>query len=117
MFEFFKYASDELSGIDHDERVKAIKEKKAEKDPGKIILSKSVKVVIYAFGCIFLLVAFLSVALLKRTGHGLETVIWYILLSVLDVGIMVLASIRKKSTEIAAIAGILLFVGGLFFLM
>ncbi len=117
MFEFFKYAKDELSGIDHDERVKAIKEKKAEKDSGRIILSRGVKVTIYAFGALFLIVALLSVSLLKRTGHGLETIIPYVLLSLLDVGIMVLASIKKKSTEIAAIVGILLFIGGLFFLM
>lgn len=117
MFEFFKYARDELSGVDHDERVKAIKEKKAAKDSGRIILSKSVKVAIYAFGGLFLIVALLSVSLLKRTGHGIEIIIPYVLLSLLDVGIMVLASIKKKSTEIAAIIGILFFIGGLFFLM
>ena len=49
--------------------MKSIEEKKAKKDSSRIILSKSVKVVIYAFGGLFLIVALLSVSLLKRTGH------------------------------------------------
>lgn len=112
MFEFFKYAADEMRGIDHDEKVKKAQE--ARQDEKKVILSKGVRTAIYVFGLLYLVIAILSVSLLKRNHAGFDSFFMYLILTAIDLAVLVCVTLRTKKTEIAAIAGIVVFVVLLF---
>lgn len=116
MFEFFKYAVDELNGIDHEKKKEEMKQKETEMDSKKILISRKFRNVVVVFGALYLIIAFLSVSLLKNTGHGIESYFQYIILSAMDIGIVILLFMRKKAAEIVALVGIVLFVAVMFVL-
>lgn len=112
MFEFFKYVGDEMRGVDHAEKVK--KEQEARRDDRKVILSKGVRTAIYIFGLLYLVIALLSVSLLKKNHAGLDSYFMYPILSAVDLTVLIGVTLRTKKSEIAAIIGIIVFVALLF---
>ena len=111
MFEFFKYAADEMRGIDHSQKVK---QRQDEHDEKKVLLSSGVRKVIYVLGVLYLVIALLSVSLLKRSNAGIESYYMYLILSAIDVLVLICATLRTKKSELLAIFSIVVFVALLF---
>lgn len=111
MFDFLKDIILEVNGIDSEavkEEEKIAQEKK-KKD--RFIFSKKMKIFIFIFGIIYLLLAGFNIATIKAVG-GLNLYIGmrFIVLILMDVSCMVCLVIGKKQTEIAALILIIIFI-------
>lgn len=106
MFNFMKDIYLEMNGIDPEA---ARKEKSEEKTIDKVIFSFRSKVVIWIMGIIYLIITVPIIIFMIKTGINIS-IFKYILLMVMDILILICISIKKKTSEVIALATIICFV-------
>lgn len=116
MFDFFRDIALEVGGIDSKAAKEERREKAENKRKERFIFSKTAKVVAFAFGVFYLLIAGLNVSMMKQTGNvDLVGIVRFSVLTICDIAAMICLAIGKKKTEIAALILIVLFIIGQYF--
>lgn len=112
MFEFFRYMTDELSGIDTEAAYKEKKEKEerereCEKE-NRIIFSKKAKKIVIGFAIFYVVITFTTLIAFKGV-LGMISVLFYITKMMLAIGVLISILIGKKKGEITALSLIVVF--------
>ena len=117
MFDWFREAGEELSGIDsvaaHRERMEKLRQKKL----NRFIFSGMAKGIIIALGLLYLAEQMAVMAIfigMEETKVTCTYIVKAVLLSVIDVCVMIALISKKRQGEIVALVGIIVFVIGLF---
>lgn len=110
MFDFFRDIYFELNGIDSVEAEKIRKEKIEKKREKKNIFSRSMKVVIFILGILYLVMAGFNIITMKENnGLNAYLVIRFVFLILCDVAGLICLALGKKKSEIAALILIVIF--------
>lgn len=116
MFDFFRDIALEMSGIDSKSAQEQREEKKEEKRKNRFIFSRSVKVIVFVFGVLYLVVAGINVSIMKQSDSmEIASLIRFAVLTICDIAAMVCLVVGNKKAEIIALILILLFLVGQYF--
>lgn len=110
MFDFFRDMALELCGVNSKDAEQQRKEKQEAKRKDRFIFSQSVKVLVYIFGVLYLIVGATTISLAKVNGAlNALMILRFIVLTLLDVSSLVCLATGKKKAEIGALVLIALF--------
>lgn len=111
MFDFFRDMALELCGVDSENAEKQRKEKREAKRKDRFIFSQSVKVLVYVFGILYLIVGGFTISVAKTNGAlNALMILRFVALTLLDVSSIVCLATGKKKAEIVALILIIFFV-------
>lgn len=109
MFDFFRDLYLEKSGLDL-EKVNEERKKKAEEErKNRYIFSAKAKRIIIIFGMLYLIISFVGMFLLVRSGNIGVMFLKFIVLSTIDICGIVNLFINKNKNEIVALVCLILF--------
>lgn len=111
MFDFFKDAYVELSGLD---REKVEEERKAKKKNDGLF-KRSTRSIITVVGLLYLVIAGLNIYNIILAGIEFR-IVKYFLLSIIDLFVLVTMQIKKKEMDRLALIGLIIFMGCSFLL-
>ena len=113
MFDWISDMVREANGIDSRAAKLERKEKNELKKSKKYIYSKSMKILTFSLGVIYILLAVFTVVTLIKNSSDMTNIIKYIILALIDFVVLFSLIIGKKKGEVVAVIGSGLFVIGL----
>ena len=109
MFDFFRDIALEASGIDSEAAEKERMKKKKIKRDNRFIFSKSVKIIVFIFGILYLILGAMSMATIGQQTNVVFKIVKFVFLSAVDISALVCLLTRKKKAEIAALVLVIIF--------
>mgnify|MGYP000283348105 FL=1 len=103
MLDFFKDVVLEAKGIDSEKAHKENIKKKELSKTKYYILSNKVKIIMFAFGIIYLLIEVMNIVIFWEKNGAIFIRNKGIILSIIDIAILVLLTQKNKKAEISAI--------------
>ena len=103
MLDFFKDVILEAKGIDSEKAHKENIKKKELSKTKYYILSSKVKIIMFAFGIIYLLIEIMNTVIFWEKNGAVFIRTKGIILSIIDIAILILLTQKSKKAEISAI--------------
>ena len=110
VFDFFRDMALELSGVDSEKAEREREEKRKIKKKNQFIFSAKSKIIIYAFGILYLVIGGINMTHLRGQERIAALILKFVFLSAVDIAGLICLTMRKRKTEIAALILIIIFV-------
>lgn len=110
MFDWINDMVREANGIDSRAAKLERKEKNELKKSKKYIYSKSMKILTFSLGIIYILLAVFTIVALIKNSSDMTNIIKYVMLALIDFVVLFSLIIGKKKGEIIAVIGSGLFI-------
>lgn len=114
MFDWFRTIALEAKGIDSSNAISKRELKRQEAKKNRFIFSKKMKVLIIILGVLYMIIAVTTAVFEISEGNMSLRLVVSFFLCLLDIAIIVSLIIGKRTGEIAALAGIILFFLGIY---
>lgn len=110
MLDFIRDIVLEARGIDSDKWHRERLEKEEAKKANVYLLSKKTKIIIFAFGIVYLLIEVINIIAFLESNGSLGLRAKGIILSVIDIIVLICLAQKSKKAEIAAIVLSIIFI-------